>query len=40
MSEVSFCGDTKKEENAAGNETTSAEEEDFTAIGDVDDLPF
>jgi single-strand DNA-binding protein len=40
VSEVSFCGDTKKEENAAGNETIPAEEEDFTAIGDADDLPF
>ena len=40
VNEVSFCGDTKKEENAAGNETTAADEEDFTAIGDAGDLPF
>lgn len=40
VSEVSFCGDTKKEEKAAGNETPDAEEEDFTAIGEPGDVPF
>ena len=40
-SEVLFCGDTKKEENAAGNETTvAADEEGFVPMEDAGDLPF
>lgn len=40
VSEVSFCGDTKKEENAAGSETPTADEEDFAVMEEPGDLSF
>lgn len=40
VSEVSFCGDTKKEDYAAGNEAPDADEDGFTAMGEPGDLPF
>ena len=40
VSEVSFCGDTKKEENTAGSETTAVDEDGFTAMGEPGDLLF